>query len=312
MCQRIVPFAIPTSWSPRPWRNAPRIGGLFGALLFAVLLVPLAAVHAQTTVNYDFEDGVMRGKPTSMQVPPKIITENGNKFMHITGSKGDCSGIPSWKCPPRNRSTVAFTSHYNSMPLITSANMRQTYSARIRFHDDTGSDGYVFELFQDSPEGETYGAHNGTGPVARFRRIDGHVKAYLHYANETKVNIVDLGAIKPGTFHTYTFKAVWSHDPSVGRLEVFLDGKLKKTITGRDVNLGPHSNRLPMMKLGLYGDYAVGRIDVDNVKAGPSSGGSRSSSPEGGGNMSCGNGCDRSSTRAVISAPTNIRVVNGQ
>ena len=74
------------------------------------------------------------------------------------------------------------------------------------------------------------------------------------------------------TWHTYTVKAVWSHNPSEGRLEFYLDGKLKRTITGRDVNLGPNSNRLPTMKLGMYGDYAVGVIDVDNVKAGPSSG----------------------------------------
>jgi Polysaccharide lyase len=179
--------------------------------------------------------------------------------------------------------------------LDTSANMRQTYSAKIRFHDDTGSDGYVFELFQaqeGGPDGG-YSTHDGQGPVARFLRKDGHVYAYLHYDNENKVNIVDLGAIKSGAFHTYGFKAVWSHDPSVGRLEVYLDGKLKKTITGRDVNLGPNSNRLPMMKLGLYGDYAVGRIDVDNVKAGPSS----SSSP---------------APSVALSGPANVQLVSGQ
>jgi hypothetical protein len=293
MLQRIVSFALPTSWSPRAWRKGSLLGVSCLALMGAAWLLPPAPVHAQTTVNYDFEDGVMRGTPTRMKVPPKIITENGNKFMRITGSTGDCQSVPSSKCPPRNRSTVAFTSHASSMPLITSANMRQTYSARIRFHDDTGSDGYVFELFQDSPDSETYGAHNGTGPVARFRRIDGHVYAQLLYDNENKQNYIDLGAIKSGTFHTYGFKAVWSHDPSVGRLEVYLDGKLKKTITGRDVNLGPRSNRLPMMKLGLYGDYAVGRIDVDNVKAGPSS----SSSP---------------APSVALSGPANVQLVSGQ
>jgi hypothetical protein len=77
-------------------------------------------------------------------------------------------------------------------------------------------------------------------------------------------------------------KAVWSHDPSVGRLEFYLDGQLKHTITGRDVNLGPESNRIPEMKMGLYGDYATGIIDVDNVKAGPTSGsGSTPPAPDG-------------------------------
>jgi hypothetical protein len=53
---------------------------------------------------------------------------------------------------------------------------------------------------------------------------------------------------------------------------------------------------LPMMKLGLYGDYAVGVIDVDNVKASPSSGG----------------GSILPAPSVSISAPTNVRLVSGQ
>jgi Malectin domain/Polysaccharide lyase len=236
--------------------------------------VPLASVHAQATVNYNFEDGVLRGDPTSMKVPPKIITENGNKFMRITGSTGDCESIPADLCPPRNRSTVRFTSSYMSMPILSDSNRRQTYSADIRFHGDAGIDGSVFELFQGAPGGEGgYGNVNGTGPVVRFWRAHGHVYFHALYANETKRDVIDLGAIRAGAWHNYRVKAVWSHNPREGRLEVYVDGKLKKTITGRDVNLGPDSNRLPMLKLGLYGDHATGSIDVDNVKAGPSGGG---------------------------------------
>ena len=108
MFQRIIPFALPPYWSPRAWRNASRIGGSFLALMFAGLLVPLASVHGQTTVNYNFEDGVVRGSPTSMKVPPKIITENGNKFMRITGSKGDCQALPSSLCPTWNSHFAPF------------------------------------------------------------------------------------------------------------------------------------------------------------------------------------------------------------
>ena len=36
-------------------------------------------------------------------------------------------------------------------------------------------------------------------------------------------------------------------------------------VTGRDVNVGPTSNRIPALKLGLYGNEARGVIDVDNV-----------------------------------------------
>jgi hypothetical protein len=41
----------------------------------------------------------------------------------------------------------------------------------------------------------------------------------------------------------------------------------------------------------MYGDYATGIIDVDNVKAGPSS---------------------TTSTTVALSTPTNLRVVSGQ
>jgi hypothetical protein len=200
------------------------------------------------------------------------------------------------------------------MPVITSANMRQTYSADIRFHQNTGVDAGVIELFQGAPGGESggYGALNGTGPVVRYwRENDGDVIAASHYASERKVTNTNLGFIAAGAWHNYKVVAVWSHDPSVGRLEFYLDGKLKKTITGRDVNLGPDSNRLPMLKIGLYG-RGVGVIDVDNVKAGPSSGGSGGSSPGGGGNTSCGRSCGSYNTRAAVSAPTNVRVVSGQ
>jgi hypothetical protein len=268
MLQRIFPLALPTYSSA--WRTGSKLGVAFLVLMCAMWLVPLAAVQAQTTVNYSFEDGVLRGKRTSMKVPPKILTETGNKFMRITGSKGDCDSIPDDKCPPRNRSTVQFTSSPGSMPLISSTTMRQTYSARIRFHDDTGIDGSVFELFQFAPGGESggYGTRNGTGPVVRLWRAHGKVSFTSLYANETKKTQVSR-VVASGAWHTYTVKVVWSHDPAVGRIEFRLDGKRVMLVSGRDVNLGPDSNRIPAMKMGLYGDYAVGRIDVDNVKAGP-------------------------------------------
>jgi hypothetical protein len=290
MFQRIFPFARPTYCSASAWRQGSKRGVSFLGLLCAMWLVPLAAVQAQTTVNYTFEDGVLRGKPTSMRVPPKILTENGNDFMRITGSAGDKDAIPA-SHPNRNRSTVWFTSHFTSMPLLSAANQRQTYSAKIRFNDNSGSDGSVFELFQDGPQTGGYGTRDGQGPVVRFFRKNGRVSGVANYANETKWDKFDLGVIPAGTWHTYTVKAVWSHNRSEGRIEIYLDGTLKKRITGRDVNLGPTSNRLPALKLGLYGDYAVGRIDVDNVQVRPSS---------------------ATSSLVALSAPTNVRVVSGE
>jgi hypothetical protein len=295
MLQRIVPFAIPTSWSPRAWRKGSKIGVACLALMGAAWLVPPAPVQAQTTVNYNFEDGVMRGTPTPMKVPPKILTESGNKFMRITGSTGDCHAIPSNLCPQRNRSTVWFTSPYSSMPLLSSANMRQTYSAKVRFHDTSGKGGTILSLFQDAPNNGGYGTRDGQGAAITMWRNNGsdQVAGRANYANETKWNNFDFGTVRPGQWHTIKIVAVWSHDPKVGRIEVYFDGQRKLLVTGRDSNLGPTSNRLPALKLGLYGDYATGIIDVDNVQAGPSS----SASP---------------APSVALSAPTNVQVVSGQ
>jgi hypothetical protein len=273
MLQRRLPFALPT------------VLGLLGALW----LVPLASVHGQTTVNYSFEDGVVRGDPTKMKVPPQILTENSNKFMRITGSASDRESVPS-TYPHRSRSTVEFLSDASAMPRLSAANARQTYSAKIRFHGG-GTNGTVFELYQYGPALGGYGTRDGKGPVFICWRVNGRVSCRANYANETKFNTVSLGAIPTGTWHTFTVKAVWSHDPSQGRIEFFLNGVLKQRITGRDSNLGPTSSHLPTFKLGMYGDYAVGRIDVDNVQAGPSSG---------------------TSTSVALSSPTNVRVVSGQ
>jgi hypothetical protein len=188
---------------------------------------------------------------------------------------------------------VGFTSHYNSMPLLTSTNMRQTYSAKLRTNTNTNY-ASIFEFFQaqaGGPDGG-YGTPDGQGPAARFIIKNGRVFFETWYQNGTKVDQYDLG-VSARSWHTYMLKAVWSHDPSLGRFDVYLDGTLKKTIKGRDVNLGPKSNRLPEMKLGLYGNYATGVIDVDNVKAVPSS----SSSP---------------APSVALSAPTNVSLVSGQ
>jgi Polysaccharide lyase len=283
-----LPVAHSTAVPPCPRRL-----GLVGfGLLGALCLLPLAPAQAQTTVNYSFEDGLLRGDPTAMKVPPKILTENGNHFIRITGSAGDKEGIPSTHTH-RNRSTIGFTSHAQEMPLFTDSNRRQTYSAKLRFHDNTGSDGVVFELFQSAPKLGGYGTRDGNGPVFICWRNNGRVGCRANYANETKATAVDLGFIPAGTWHTLTLNAVWSHNASQGRLELYLDGSRKLLVTGRDVNLGSNSNRLPNMKFGMYGDYAVGQLDVDNVTA-------KSWLPS------------ASSSLVALSTPQNIRIVSGE
>jgi hypothetical protein len=294
MLQRLVSFALPTSWSPSAWRKGSLLGVACVALMGAVWLVPPAPVHAQTTVNYNFEDGVVRGDPTNMQVPPKILTENGNKFMRITGSAGDKENIPA-SYPNRNRSTVRFTSKAPNMPLITDSNRRQTYSADIRFHGSC-DDGVNFELFQMGTVSGGYGTKDGRGPVIiMYQRPDCHVIFGTNHVVNGKMtrDTVDVGYISAGSWHKYMVKATWSHSPGEGRIEFYLDGKLKKTITGRETTLHQSSNWLPELKLGMYGDFATGIIDVDNVKAGPSS----SSAP---------------APSVALSAPPTVRLASGE
>ena len=198
-------------------------------------LIPLTMVHGQTTVHYDFEDGRMRGTAVPMKVPPKILTDQGNTFMQITGSAGDRHSIPTSK-PEKNRSTVWMTAPYANMPMLSSATMHHTYRADLRFHDNTGSDGSVFELFQDGPQTGGYATKDGQGPVVRFFRTNRRDTVSAEYANNTKSTRVDLGTIPAGTWHQYKVVAVWSHDPQVGHLAIYLDGKQKLLVTGRDVN----------------------------------------------------------------------------
>jgi len=244
------------------------VNRLSGWLVF--LLFPVVA----TATTITFEDGSCHcNGATSMAVPPKILSEGGNHFLRITGSAGDDDGLPQGMVDEKNRSTVNFTKPSYSMPFLTAANAAQSYQAKMRFWDNSGTDGSVFELFQDGPEKGGYGTKDGQGPVVRFFRSNGRVWGVANYANETKWDKFDLGTIPAGSWHTYGVHAVWSHVPSQGRIEILLDGVVRKRITGRDSNLGPTANRLPALKLGLYGAHATGKIDVDDVQFEAGSGG---------------------------------------
>jgi polysaccharide lyase-like protein len=190
---------------------------------------------------------------------------------------------------------VRFTSHYAQMPLITNANKRQTYSTRLRYGTMIHNSGVNFSLYQDGPATGGYGTQDGKGPVVQGWRqaSDGHFRFTVSYASGSKYDTYDVGYIALGTWHTYTVNVVWSDNASEGRFEFYVDGTRKKTVTGRGTNLSPDSNRLPMFRLGLYGDYATGTIDVDNVLVKPwlSSGASPS---------------------VALSTPTNVHLVGGE
>lgn len=223
----------------------------------------------QPDKHFDFEDEKLPPyKSYKMSVPPVIISEDGeNKFLRITGSKEDRDALPVGKHLDRNRSTLDVTIKHNQMPVINDFNKRQYYSADMRFNDISDkADANIMELFQwADKETESYAKKNGIGPVARFKYTNGHVYLENYYLNETKVHWYDLGSIMQGRWHNYALRVLWTHDANEGLIEIYLDGKLKYTVSDRATNLGNHSNRLPMLKFGLYGDNATGTLDVDNI-----------------------------------------------
>jgi hypothetical protein len=234
--------------------------------LMGLLLVATVPAHGQgrVTLDLDFEDGQVPTLQTSMEVPPQILSEGGDAFLRITGSPGDRDSIPA-SAPDANRSTVWVTAAYYNMPRLTDANRSQVYEADIRLWDAHGNDGAVLEWFQDGQGDESYGEHNGIGPAARFLVLDGRV-IFLHcWDDERACASKDLGPVPVGDWRRYRLRAVWSDDPDEARLEVSIDGRVRYTGTGVPTNLGPGSTGLPGMKIGLYGDAAVGHVDFDNV-----------------------------------------------
>lgn len=247
------------------------------ALALAVLLAWGVWAEALVTSFYwDFEDGVLSrwtGR-TSMAVPPKLILEDGNYFMRITKSVTDCDSIPAEDCGTRSRTTVSLTESSANMPLISDANNRQTYSARVRYDNNSGARGDTFELTMRGTLPETYSAtNNGTGPVTRLWRVDGDVQYRINYDNQSKVQSV-TESIPAGQWHTYTVKAVWSANPAIGRVEWSRDGVVKNLRLGNSL-LGDDSNRIPQMKVGMYSNNipAGSTVDYDNLAAYPTDAG---------------------------------------
>ncbi len=72
-----------------------------------------------------------------------------------------------------------------------------------------------------------YGTRDGQGPVFICWRNGTNVGCRANYANETKFSTVNVGSMPAGSWHNFTVKAVWSHNPSVGRIELY--GALNST-----------------------------------------------------------------------------------
>ena len=235
----------------------------------------VTSVFGQSAVWYDWEDGKMHGSRTSMRVPPKILEAPPTKFLRITGSATDKDSIPSGLPSPwnrMNRSLVTMTYNYRNMPKVTAANQRQTYSARIRYVLPKAQSVNIFELFQNAPGGGGYNPTHGPKNLVRFQvgsvgKANGRLyfESRFDMGTRDEIKRYDLGYVPPNTWNNYMIRAVYSHDPRIGRFEGYLNGKRVVTIAGRSTFSSPRASQLPMVKFGAYGIDGVGTIDVDNV-----------------------------------------------
>ena len=242
---------------------------------YGVLLCCLMSVHAsaQSSVNYTFDDGQVHGDPTSMKVPPKVI----NGALRITGSASDKDNIPGGLPSPwnrMNRSTVTMTNHFRSMPQVTEANDEQVYQADVRVRLPRAQGVNVFELFQNAPGGGGYNPAHGPNNLVRFQvgsvgRADGNLwfESRFDQGRSDDIDRYDLGPMGDG-WRRLMIKAVFSHQPSEGRIEAYVDGRLRVTIKNRDSFQSPKATQLPMVKFGPYGVDGVGTVDVDNIRIG--------------------------------------------
>jgi parallel beta-helix repeat protein len=234
----------------------------------------LAAAQAITTFYHDFEDGQTHVvSRTTMAIKPAVVTEGSQKFLRLTHSTNNCDSTPDGSCPPGGRTEVFFTSGQASMPLISAApGQSWTYEMDIRFSSDAGMNAEAMQLFMDGTENECYGCQNGTGPVFRLWRgqTTGTNLTFMHWTkNETSLASA-VRTVLAGTWHTYKVVVIWSHDPSIGRLEAFFDGARVLNVSGVTV-LGDDSNRIPAVRVGPYGPTIPNGtiMDVDNVAAYP-------------------------------------------
>lgn len=232
-------------------------------------------------IQFDFEDGVfdLDRNPNS-QVPTRIAYDpDGNAYLRIEANYGDQDWIPKVH-EDRVRSFVWATERHAKMAPLTEDNKAQSYSADIRFMGYEGATGRVtnqfFELFQTSSTNpETgYGDRSGdTGPNIRLTHSDtGQVRVSYttkDEAGQTVWHSASLGRFEEGVFYNFRIEAVWSHDAAEGRYAVYVDDVLAFSVADIATNVGPTADLLPSLKIGLYGDNAVGVVHVDNIDVAP-------------------------------------------
>jgi hypothetical protein len=237
--------------------NAPHSGG--GAMSTAC---------GDVIVSYDMEDGFIPGSESGwsafrVQEPAKILSDpDGNDFLRITATPAD--GGHGGRAE-RVRSETSVGSGPAAEGDIG------TYSFSLRLGNNAPESTVLWQLFQygDPSKGGRNGAYaevgDGTGPSVWISGGPDGIKLRNYYNGEADLLDMDLGRITTNHFVNIEVTVYWSLDPSLGRIDVWIDGELRGSMTGVPTMLSPLSRPAVGMHIGTYGDRGVGVVDFDNV-----------------------------------------------
>jgi hypothetical protein len=232
-------------------------------IVLSFLIFTYTELLAQTQeVFVDFENGIISGQYNlPNQIPPTILTESGNHFLRMTASLGDCGPNLLTTCP-RTRSLVEI-----GWSTITSGRT-VIYSWRMRIPRATNPDnqnGMVFQTFQDAN-----GAFVG-GRTMWVGILNGRlylINRFVDGNTDCQTCGVDLGPIPYDQWMDYSLSVFLSANPSLGRMDLSINGSPAGTILGQTVFSEQEVTRMHFQLVSLNGttsstaDYDDGRIST--------------------------------------------------
>jgi len=229
---------------------------LSSSVVFFSLFLIAHSASAGVVLAYNFEDGLIPNADSLMpnKIPTTILTEsNGNHFLRMTASPEDC-GTSFFTSCSRTRAELWI----GSAPDTINQMVTYSFSMRIPSSNPAGQDNMLWQLFQgyriDPAGGRTIWLGSQSGK--------------LYVANQSGsggVQRVELGSIQYDRWVNFSLVVYLSADPSLGRVDVYMDGNLIGSITEQATVL--FTQYLTDMFLNIV-DFngAAGTADFDNLQ----------------------------------------------
>jgi len=229
---------------------------LGSSVVFFSLFLIAHSASAGVVLTYNFEDGQIpnSNRLSSNLIPATVLTEsNGNHFLRMTASPEDCGPSFGTTCPrTRAELWIGFA------PGTADQTVTYNFSMRIPSSNPAGQNNMLWQLFQgyriDPAGGRTIWLGSQSGK--------------LYVANQSGsggVQRVELGSIQYDRWVNFSLVVYLSADPSLGRVDVYMDGNLIGSITEQATVL--FTQYLTDMFLNIV-DFngAAGTADFDNLQ----------------------------------------------